>query len=301
MKVVIAGGNSYLGQVLARHYAAAGNEVVLLVRRVRDFGAGIRSVYWDGQNPGEWARELEGASLLVNMAGRTVNCRYNEKNKKEIMDSRIDTASVLGQAVKACLHPPQVWLNAASATLYRHAEDRPMDEYTGETGTGFSVEVCRRWEQAFFAQHTPGTRKAALRTAIVFGPKDGVYIRLRNLARCGLGGRQGNGRQMVSWIHEADFAAAVDWIYRHKELEGAVNLSAPVPLRNDIMMRKIRKSAGIPFGLPATRFLLEIGAVLIGTETELILKSRWVLPARLTESGFTFRYPTLEDALPALE
>lgn len=297
MKVVIAGGNSYLGKTLANHYSAMANGVVLLARRPAPANGNIRTVLWDGKSIGPWADEVDGADLLINMAGRSVNCRYSEKNKKEIFDSRTQTTEVLGDVVRWCEKPPKVWLNAASATIYRHAEDRFMDEYTGELGQGFSVEVCKRWEKTFFAQKTPHTRKVALRTAIVFGKDDGVYLRLKNLAKMGLGGKQGNGRQMVSWIHEADFARATEWIYGHREIDGVINLSAPNPLPNKAAMKKIRRALGVSVGLPAPEWLLEMGAVVIGTETELILKSRWVIPARLIESGFVFRYPTLDVAL----
>lgn len=297
MKVVIAGGNSYLGQVLARFYAERAQEVVLLVRRPRLPQGNIRYEVWDGQTPGLWMQALNGAALLINMAGRTVNCRYTERNKREIVESRVYTTTILGEAVRRCVVPPRVWLNAASATMYRHAEDRPMDEYTGETGQGFSVEVCRRWEETFFAQVTPGTRKVALRTTIVFGKRAPVVLTLFNLVKMGLGGKQGTGRQMLSWIHETDFARATEWLYRHDEMDGTVNLAAPNPLPNTRLMQKIRKTLAMPFGLPSPKWLLEIGAVFIRTETELVLKSRWILPARLKESGFRFLYPDMDSAL----
>lgn len=300
MKVVIAGGNSYLGRSLARFYAARNAEVVLLVRRAQLPEGNMRPVLWDGENLGLWMQELNGADLLINMAGRSVNCRYTEKNKKEIFDSRIHTTAVLGEAVRRCSLPPAVWLNAASATIYRHADDRAMDEYDGELGSGFSVEVCQLWEKTFFDQKTPGTRKVALRTAIVFGKYDGVFVRLRNLVRYGLGGHQGNGRQMMSWIHEADFARATEWIYRHPQMDGVVNLAAPAPLPNAELMKKIRRALHMPLGLPAPKWLLEIGAVFIGTETELLLKSRWVVPRRLLEGGFVFHYGTFDKALDEL-
>lgn len=300
MKVVIAGGNSYLGRSLARYYAARHVEVVVLVRKAQLPEPRIRPVLWDGETLGLWMQELDGADMLINMAGRSVNCRYTAKNRKEIVESRTHTTAILGEAVRRCGRPPAVWLNAASATIYRHAEDRAMDEYGGEIGNGFSVEVCQAWEKTFFDQKTPGTRKVALRTAIVFGREDGVFVRLRNLVRCGLGGHQGNGRQMVSWIHETDFARATRFIYKHPEMDGVVNLSAPNPLSNKTLMRKLRKALHVPFGLPSPKGVLALGAVLIGTETELLLKSRWVLPTRLTEAGFAFKYPGMDVALPAL-
>lgn len=297
MKVVIAGGNSYLGQTLARYYAAHKAEVVLLVRKPQLPETNIRSVLWNGETLGLWMQELNGADMLINMAGRSVNCRYTPKNKKQIFDSRTSITTVLGEAIRRCANLPKVWLNAASATIYRHAEDRPMDEYGGEIGSGFSVEVCQLWEKTFFDQKTPGTRKVALRTAIVFGKADGVFVRLRNLVRYGLGGHQGHGRQMMSWIHETDFVRATRFIYKHPEIDGVINLSAPNPVPNTVLMQKIRKAFRMPFGLPSPKWVLEMGAVVIGTETELVLKSRWVLPTRLIEEGFAFKYPTLDVAL----
>lgn len=297
-KVVIPGGSGFMGRPLARYFAEQGYEVVVLSRKAREAEGAIRWLPWDGETLGPWAAEFEGAAAIINLAGRSVNCRYNAANKQSIYDSRLKSTKVVGEAIAHCQEKPPVWINAASATIYRHAEDRPMDEATGEIGTGFSVDVCQQWERTLVEADTPGVRKVALRSAIVFGPGEGgVMDVLLRLTRMGLGGTMGNGRQYVSWVHTEDFCHAVRWIMEHPELEGPVNVAAPGPLPNRELMALLRKAVGIPVGLPATKWMLEIGAVFLQTETELILKSRWVVPGKLLASGFQFRYPAVGAAV----
>lgn len=301
-KIVLAGGNGYLGSVLARHYAGLANEVVLLSRKPAPGaapGPGITTVLWDAQTEGPWVKALEGADLLVNLCGKNVNCRYTRQNKKDIIRSRTVPTALLGKAISGLSNPPKLWINITSATIYRHAEDHSQDEETGEIGEGFSVDVCKRWERVFFAAPTPLTRKVALRMGIVFGPSDGVFPRLLNMVKWGLGGPQGNGHQYVSWIHESDVAAITEWLLNHPSENGVFNATAPQPVPNAQQMRLIRHAYGVIGGLPAPAWLLNIGARVIGTETELILKSRWVLPKRLLDSGFIFQYPDAEDAVLA--
>ncbi|MBL7718378.1 MAG: TIGR01777 family oxidoreductase [Flavipsychrobacter sp.] len=296
-KIVLAGGNGYLGSVLAEYYSPRCVEVVLLSRRPALPRGNIRTVVWDALREGPWVQELEHADMLINLCGKNVNCRYNEKNRSEIVSSRVVPTTLLGRAIAACAAPPALWINVTSATIYRHAEDRPQDEETGEIGSGFSIDVCNRWEEAFYAAPTPATRKVALRMGIVLGRRDGVFPRLRNMVRFGLGGKQGNGRQYVSWIHEHDVARITEWLLQHPELQGHINCVAPSAVTNAELMRHLRQACKMPIGLPAPAWLLEIGALLIGTETELILKSRWVTPKRLLGSGFKFRFEKLEDAV----
>jgi len=254
-------------------------------------------VHWDGQSTGPWGNELENSDVLINLTGKSVNCRYNKKNKKEILRSRLDATKVLGTALAAMKSPPPLWINAASATIYRHAEDRPQDEYTGEFGTGFSVDVCKQWEAAFFEQDIPGIRKIGLRIAIVLGKNGGVMPYFFNLAKFGLGGRQGNGRQYFSWIHENDLAAIIDFLVANKRLKGIFNVSAPNPVQNNEFMAVVRKAVNMPFGLPATKWMLKIGVWLLRTETELILKSRWVIPGRLIEADYKFKVANIKQAV----
>ncbi|MFN3651403.1 MAG: TIGR01777 family oxidoreductase [Armatimonadota bacterium] len=299
-KLVLPGGGGYLGAFLVRHFVERGWEVVVLSRRPERV-TGARGVYWDGGTVGEWARELEGAAAVMNLAGRSVNCRYHAPNRREIYESRLRSTAAVGAAIAACAEPPPVWINSSSATIYRHALDRPMDETTGEIGTGFSVDVCLRWERALADAPTPGTRKVALRSALVLGPgRGGVMEVFQRLARLGLGGTMGRGDQFVSWVHADDFCRAVEWLIEHPELEGPVNCAAPSPVPNREFMRLLRRACGVPFGLPAADWMLEIGAYLLNSETELLLKSRRVVPGRLLASGFELRYPHPAEALEDL-
>jgi len=295
-KIILAGGSGFIGKALAKRFLAQGDEVVVLSRHGAPASEGVTTLQWDGKSLGSWAEALEGAEMVINLAGKSVDCRYNEKNKKAILDSRVDSTHVLGQAIQQTKNPPSLWINSSTATIYRHAEDRPMDDETGEIGSGFSVNVAKAWEEAFLGTETPKTRKVALRSAIVLGKEGGVFIPFKNLVKFGLGGVQGNGRQMFSWIHEEDLFEIIRFI-RTKGLTGVVNVSAPNPLPNREVMRIFRKALGMPFGLPSPGWLLVIGAWLIRTETELLLKSRWVVPSRLVSAGYRFKYPTLPEAL----
>ncbi|HKO80470.1 MAG TPA: DUF1731 domain-containing protein, partial [Chitinophagaceae bacterium] len=221
--------------------------------------------------------------------------RYTEKNKKEIIDSRTDAVKAIAIAINQCAKPPKLWINASSATIYRHAEDKPQDEYTGDFHDGFSVQVCKLWEKTFYDQPTPGTRKCALRMAITLGP-GGVLIPYFNLLKFGLGGKQGSGKQMYSWVHIDDTCRMIEWLHDHPEMKGTYNCCSPNPVTNAAFMKSLRKATDYNMGLPAYKWMLKFGASLIGTEVELVLKSRWVIPTKILESGFTFKYPLLQDA-----
>ena len=296
-KIILAGGNGYLGQVLAEYYKHMAKEVIILGRKSKPADGNVRTLVWDGVNKGDWVSQLDGADLLVNLCGKNVNCRYTEKNKAEIISSRVLPTVLLGSVIEEMANPPKLWINITSATIYRHAEDRPNDEETGEIGYGFSIDVCRKWEDTFLQTHTPSTRKIALRMGIVFGNTDGAFPRLLNLVKFGLGGRQGDGQQYISWIHEQDAAKCTDWLLQHEELSGIINCTSPEPVKNECLMTALRQIYGISFGLPSPVWLLEMGAAMIGTETELILKSRWVLPKRLLDNGYVFQYPKVEYAI----
>ena len=296
-RIVIPGGSGFLGRLLAEDLVTHGYEVVIIARSPGAPLAGVTRLRWDGETLGEWARALDGARAVVNLAGKSVNCRYHAANQVAILESRLRSTRVLAEALRQCDDPPPVWINSSSATIYRDARDRPMDEATGELGQGFSVDVCRQWETAFFEPELPATRRVALRTALVLARGGGVLEAFERMVRLGLGGTLGPGDQQVSWVHGADFAATVRWLIDHPELAGPVNCAAPGPVSNREFMRLFREACRQPLGLPATAWMLEIGALLLGTETELLLKSRWVLPRRLQESGFEFRYPDLRAAL----
>lgn len=286
-KAVLAGGTGFIGQYFKARLEKAGYDVQIISRQ-------NTHIMWK-DHLGIVAA-LEGADLLINLAGKSVNCRYNEANKNEILKSRTDTTKTLGTALLACEQPPPLWINASTATIYRHAEDRPMTEENGDIGEGFSVEVGKAWEQALFGFKLPKTRQAALRIAIVLG-EGGVMEPYKNMVRFGLGGKQGNGKQMFSWIHIEDLYRMVLFIKDHEELSGVFNASAPNPVTNEQLMQSMRKAMNQKLGLPAAKWMLKAGAVALGTETELILKSRWVLPERMERAGFQFTYPVLDGAL----
>lgn len=295
---VLAGGGGYLGRLLSKFLTGQGFSVAILTRRPRQDDGMVWYVGWDGETVGTWVKDLDGAAAVINLAGRTVNCRYNEANKQEIYDSRLKSTWAIGEAISRCSSPPPIWINSSSATIYRHAEDRAMDEATGQLGSGFSVDVCQKWEKTLTDATTPKTRKVALRTAMVFGAgQGGVFEAFLRIVRLGLGGPMGNGQQYVSWIHERDFCRAVHWILNHKELSGPVNVASPNPLPNREFMQIFRQVCEQKVGLPAAAWMLEIGAAVLQTETELLLKSRRVVPGKLLSTGFTFDFPQWETAL----
>ncbi len=308
-RIVIAGGTGFIGQELARYFGRE-NQVVIFSRQALNGhnnsytthlvtpSAGYNVTYrrWDGIHiEKHWANELEGADIIINLAGKSVNCRYHQKNKKEILDSRVNATKVLGNAIGHCITPPKLWINAASATIYRYAQDHAQDEYNGEFEDDFSVQVCKQWEKTFNDQRTPFTRKVALRMAITLG-SGGVMIPYFNLLKYKLGGRQGNGRQMYSWVHISDVCSIVDWTLAHSEMEGTYNCCSSNPVSNSEFMKTLRKVTGHQLGLPAYEWILTLGAWLIGTEKELLIKSRWVIPTKLLETGFKFKFDKLEDA-----
>ncbi|RYE14459.1 MAG: TIGR01777 family protein, partial [Sphingobacteriales bacterium] len=296
-KIILAGGSGYLGKVLAQHFSTQANEVIIFTRSPKaDFG-NIKMVYWDGANIGQWAQHLEDSDVLINLTGKSVNCRYNEKNKAEIFSSRLKATWILGEALKQIKNPPKVWMNAASATIYRHAEDRPQDEFNGEIGDGFSIEVCKRWEQAFAEQNVLGIRKVVLRITVVLGKNGGVAHYYTNLAKFGLGGIQGDGKQYFSWVHEDDLVGSIDFLIDRTDLNGVFNIASPYPIQNNELMKTVRQVIGVPIGLPAAKWMLEIGTILMQTETELILKSRWVLPTRMQNEGYQFKVPHIKEAM----
>ncbi|MGO4690971.1 epimerase [Glaciibacter sp. 2TAF33] len=308
-RVVIAGASGFIGRSLARAFRAEGRTVSLVGRSGPDASWGDTAAI---------TALLDGADLLVNLAGKSVNCRYNAVNRAEILRSRVDTTRELAEAIRACTVPPALWVNSSTATIYRHADDRPMTETHGELGTGFSVGIATAWETELFRQELPGTRRVALRMAIVLG--DGsALVPLIRLARAGLGGpqldgrwfptrarraagtyhepRTPGGRQKFSWIHLDDVLGIIRFLETRPEIDGVVNAAAPNPVDNRTLMGSLRRVLKVPFGLPAPRWMLEFGTALIGSETELVLKSRWVIPERMLEAGYEFEYPDLEPAL----
>ncbi|MFJ6000154.1 DUF1731 domain-containing protein [Streptomyces sp. NPDC092370] len=302
MKFVIPGGTGQVGAILKRALDAAGHDVVVLSRHP----AGPDEVHWDGASLGPWAAEIDGSDVVVNLAGRSVNCRYTPANLREMMDSRVHSARVVGEAIAAAARPPAVWLQMSTATVYAHRFDAPHDETGGVIGGaepgvpsywGYSVDIAKAWEREQQSADTPHTRKVALRAAMVMSPdRGGVFDVLSRLARFGLGGPVAGGGQYVSWIHDRDFARAIEFLVARDDIEGPVNLAAPGPLPQRAFMRALRTAWGVPVGLPATRWMAEIGAFVLRSDTELLLKSRRVVPGRLLEAGFAFDHPAWPTA-----
>lgn len=307
MRIVIPGGTGHVGRILEKHFVDLGHDVVILSRTPKPGGGELA---WDGKTLGDWTLAIEGAEVVINLAGRTVNCRYTTENQREMMDSRIDSTRVVGQAIAGADHPPRLWLQASTATIYAHRFDAPNDEATGILGGKepnvppkwwASVGIAKSWEKELEAARTPNTRKVALRSAMTMSPDPGgIFDVMATLARRGLGGTAGTGRQYVSWIQEMDFVRAIDFLIEREDLSGPVNVSSPHPLPNGDFFRTLRQAVGAPFGLPTPAWMLEIGAWAMGTETELLLKSRRVIPTRLLESGFRFEYPEWPGAAQEL-
>ena len=312
MRIVIAGASGFMGRYLAEEFRGAGDEVLTIGRSRGD------AVWGDADGI---RRVVDGSDVVINLAGKSVNCRYGAANRAEILRSRVDTTRALSAAIAAAARPPALWLNSSTATIYRHAEDRAQTESGGELGTGFSVSVAKAWEEAFFSGELPATRRVALRTAIVLG-NGSALVPLLNLARIGFGGAQVDGpwfrskrrvaagtfhefgarggRQRFSWVHLADVLGVIRFLIEHDEIDGVVNVAAPNPVDSVTVMRSIRRALKVPFGIPLHRWMLEPGAWAIRTETELVLKSRWVVPERLSDAGYTFQFPELDSAIVAI-
>lgn len=312
LRIVIPGGSGQVGHALATYFQERGHHVTVLTRS--PYAASWPTMHWDGAHPGPWVEALEGADVVIHLSGRSVNCRQTAHNRSELYNSRIGPTKLLHEAIATLANPPRLWMNASTATIYRHSLDRDMDEATGETGGNewvdswlgrrrapekwnWTVRLVRDWERAFFSTPAPRTRKIALRTSLVFSPAPGnVFAVLSRLVRVGLGGAQGNGRQYVSWMHEVDYARAIEFLIAHEEIDGAVNLASPHPLPNREFMAALREAWEMPNGLWAPAPLIELGSFFLRTESELVLKSRRVVPGKLLDAGFEFQFPTWPEA-----
>jgi uncharacterized protein len=304
MRIVIPGGSGHVGRMLSRYFHDHRHDVTVLSRTPES--ALWKTAAWDGRTLGAWAATLEGCDACINLAGRSVNCRYNATNRAEIYNSRIDSTRVLGEAISRAARPPRVWLNASTATIYRHALDQPMNEATGDLGGNepgapktwnFSIKVARDWETSFFAADTPQMRKVAMRCAVIMSAEPGApFSLLSRLVRLGAGGANASGEQFISWVHETDFVRAVEWLIANESMDGAVNIASPHPLPNQEFMRVLRAAWGRRIAIPSSPWMLEAAAFVLRTETELILKSRRVVPGRLLQAGFPFEFPQWPSA-----
>ncbi|WP_400081038.1 TIGR01777 family oxidoreductase [Winogradskyella sp. R77965] len=293
--ITIAGGTGFLGKVLETYFLEKGNRVYILTRKPTKYN----HIYWNAKDLNDWTKILEQTDVIINLTGKSVDCRYTETNKKLIYDSRINSTHALGLAINLCCNHPKVWLNMSTSTIYEDSYYKEMTETNGDIGDDFSMNIAKSWEAAFNSIITPKTRKIILRTSIVLGKNGGALLPLKKLTQFGLGGKQGHGKQKVSWIHETDFARAIDFLIE-QNLEGTFNIASLKPITNKILMKTLRKVMKIPIGLSHPKWLLKLGAQLIGTESELVLKSRNVIPENLKASGFKFKYRKIEEALIAL-
>lgn len=298
-KIIIAGGTGYVGGILIDFLTTKGYKVVVLSRH-QGQNPNAQYVIWDGKTQAEWCKELEGAFAIINLAGKSVNCRYTEKNKADIFSSRLDTTHVIGKTISELNRPPKVWLNSSSATIYRYSENEVMDDERGELGKGFSVEVCKEWELALNKYNNHRTRKVAMRMSLILGGSGSTYPVYCGLAKKGLGGTQGSGHQYVSWIHEYDYLRAVEFILNDESINGAVNIASPNPITNREFLRVLRKSLGLSLGLRTYTWMVKLGAFFMRTEPELVLKSRRVVSSLLIKKGFDFKFKTINEALTNL-
>lgn len=306
MKIVITGGTGQVGGLLRRTLAAQGHSIVVFSRKETSLEPGIGHRVWDGRTLGDWAEEIDGAGAVINLAGRSVSCRYTDKNLRQMMDSRVDSAKVVGEAIATASKPPAVWLQMSTATIYADERSGFNDEATGVIGGNepdvplyweYSVRIARNWEAAQSDADTPQTRKVALRAAMVMTPdRGGIFDVLSLLTRLGLGGPVADGKQRVSWIHGDDFVSAITFLLERNDLSGAVNLASPGPVTQAEFMKSLRRAWGTRIGLPATTQMASIGAWVMRSDPELLLKSRSVVPGRLAESGFEFEYPSWQPA-----
>lgn len=295
-KIIIAGGSGTLGKVLGNYFSDEGYRVVILTRRAKQPIGNISFMRWDGESLGNWASEVNDAEAVINLNGRTVNCRYTKKNKKDIIDTRVNSTSIIGKAIGQCTNPPKVWINASSAAIYGNTGDKITDE-NSPYGKGFSTEVCIKWENALNTANIPHTRKIALRIGLVLTEDGGVLQPIFNLAKYGLAGTIGNGKQYMSWLHEDDFIRVINLCLNDEKLTGAFNCTCPNPVTNAQFMKAVRKASGSKIGFPAPALFVKIGAFFMGTEPELVLKGRRVVSKVLEEKNFQFKFKDIDEAM----
>lgn len=303
-KIILFAANGFIGESIIEYVDKhhPNYQIVAISRNpISNLPHTMKHVIWDGKTKGHWINELEGADLVINLAGKSVNCRYTKKNKAEIFASRLESTRIIGEAIQDCKHKPKCWINIASATIYEHSLENPNTEENGIIGKGFSVNVCKAWEKQFFAFKDLPTRQILLRSTIVLGKNGGVYPVLKQLARLGIGGKMGIGNQFISWIHSDDFCKAIFFLFEKEQSSAIYNLGTPNPIRNKDFQKELRLSLGVSYFINQTNWMLKLGAILIGTETELILKSRYIFPQNLMNESFTFQFPTIELCLEHLK
>lgn len=313
LRIVIPGGSGQIGTLLASGLQAAGHHVTVLTRS--PYSAPWQTMHWDGQTSGPWIETLNGADLCINLTGRSINCRFTSENRRQLYDSRIDSTRLLGEVIGSLTNPPRLWINASAVSIYPHATDRLLDEDEAENGIvqripafglflrpvpsswSFLAQLVHDWEDALFAAPTPHTRRIALRSSIVLSPQPGTAFGvLSRLVQFGLGGTAGSGRQYLAWMHEQDYLRAIEFLIDHEELHGPINMTAPEPATNRDFMAALRTAWNRPNGLWAPEWGIKLGCTLMGSESELVLKSRPIIPTRLLDAGFRFNFPSWPDA-----
>ncbi|WP_300665945.1 TIGR01777 family oxidoreductase [Fluviicola sp.] len=303
-KIVLFAANGFIGKALI-DYTVKNHpdyQITAISRTLmKNLPASVKQVQWDGKTKGNWTIELEHADLVINLAGKSVNCRYTRKNKAAIFASRLDSTRIIGEAIEDCINKPKCWMNMASATIYEHSLENPNTEKNGIIGKGFSVNVCKAWEKQFFAFKDLPVRQIVLRTTIVLGESGGVYPVLKRLTRFGLGGKMGKGNQQISWIHIEDFCSAVFFLFENNQAIGIYNVGSPNPVRNKLFQFELRKSLNIHCFINHPKIFLRLGALIIGTENELVLKSRFIHPEQLNKLGFQFQFPSIDLCLNDLK
>ena len=299
-KLILAGGSGFLGKALSDYFLSSYNEIVVLTRTAKTTQGNIRDVQWDDINQGEWIHELEGTEAIINLSGRSINCRFNETNKKEILESRVQSTQAIGEAIQKLNLPPKVWINFSAAAVYQNAVGGSHDESSQSEGSGFMFEVCKQWEQTVNSFQFPQTRQIILRISMVLGKNGGVVPTLLPLVKVGLGGAAGSGKQMVSWIHEKDVCRLTEWLINNKEANGVYHAASQNPVTNSEMMKAFRKACKMPIGFPAPTPAVKLGALLMGTEASLVLDSVNIIPRKSLSGGFVFEFPEIEEALSNL-
>ena len=289
-KIILAGGTGFIGSYLQARFRAMGFEVLVVSRRGGD-------LTWKRE---ELVRSFDGAYAVINLAGASINCRHTIENKTLILDSRIDATNDVGQALQFCVHPPLLWINASASAVYMPSESKQMVESETELAETFLADVIKQWEHTFFSYHLSSTRQVALRTSVVLGRDGGALSPLVNLTKWGLGGKQGSGNQLFSWIHIEDYYQILLFLLEKESVSGVVNCTSPFRVANKKLMATLRKVMGVSVGLPAPTIAIKIGARLIGAEPELILDSCNMIPQKLIDSGFEFKFPELRKALENL-
>jgi uncharacterized protein (TIGR01777 family) len=298
-RVVLAGGNGFLGRALSQELLRLGYEPVVLTRAPSTDPGSVQHLSWDGKSLGESAQSLDGARAVVNLVGKSVDCRPTEKNRREIVASRVDSVNVIARAISQCDDPPKAWVQASSLAIYGDAGDRICDE-DAPLGDGFGADVCKRWEAAFGAARMPGTRKVVLRIGAVLAPEGVAMRKLLVLTKCFLGGTVGSGRQWISWLHLSDMTRMFLWAIERDEIEGVFHATSPNAVTNRELMRELRRALRRPWSPPTPAWAVRIGAKLIGTDAEIPLTGRRCLPKRFLEAGFEFEHPDLDETLASV-